>query len=221
MTRIFLSGQAAADFIKSLAGEAEAPTELELLSDENAALREALNRATADGQSAMRGAPKELARLEALSKSRLATIESLRQSFAAGERQYQEEAKTLHAKLAQAEAQRDAALREVESVKQHLTDSGVEGLQARVAELERAKLGQESLVETLAKQLHEVRSKAQEDYGKLLATLASRHHLNVQLEEAKAQLARLKPLLARQVDLREAEKAYAEARLDELHSSVR
>jgi chromosome segregation ATPase len=175
-----LAEQDAVDFVKALAAAAKPadvgkpnpdPTELELLSDENAALREALNRATADSQSAMRGALKELARLEALSKSRLATIESLRQSFAAGERQYQEEAKTLHANLVQAEAQRDAALKEVESVKQHLTDSGVEGLQARIDFLEKAN-------DRLAE---------------------SRHHLHAQLEQAKAQLTRLKPFLTEAV----------------------
>jgi DNA-binding PadR family transcriptional regulator len=78
-------------------------------------------------------------------------------------------------------------------VKQHLTDSGVEALQERVSILEQA--------------------------NDLLRE--ARHHLNVQLDEAKARALQVETLLARQVDFREAEKAYADARLDELHSSVR
>jgi hypothetical protein len=233
-----LAEQDATDFVKALAAAAKSadagksnpgPTDLELALDENAALREALRealtRATADGQSAMLGALKELDRLEEENKSLRKAAESneweikrlkkaaedlrkhcstrledqnmdLRDQVVTLRKGY-DAAKTelgqVCVKLVETAAQRDAALREVESVKQHLTDSGVAAFLDRIDLLEKAN-------DRLAE---------------------SRHHLNVQLDEAKARVLQVETLLARQVDFREAEKAYADARLDELHSSVR
>jgi chromosome segregation ATPase len=182
-----LAEQDAVDFVKALAAAAKSadvgksnpdPTELELLSDENAALREALTSSSqklsemrealvasiADNQSAMRAAMAEIKRLQK-------DGDELRIKLATAKSELGDLTTRYGSKLAQTEAQRDAALREVESVKQHLTDSGVEGLQAEIERLE--------------------------DRNDRLAE--SRHHFHVQLDEAKAQLARLKPFLTEAV----------------------
>ena len=162
MTRIFLSGQAAADFIQALAGEADANTtelELEHALDENAALREALATFTKDSRAAMRGAVAEIERLEDQNRDLRDQVKTVRQYGDTTRHradELEQEVKYLRSELIVASAQRDAALHQVESMKQHLTDSGVEGLKERIDLLEKAND----------------------------ALSSSRHYLNVQLEEA-------------------------------------
>jgi predicted nucleic acid-binding Zn-ribbon protein len=112
----------------------------------------------------MRGAVAEIKRLQK-------DGDELRRKLAATKAELGDFTTRYGSNLVHVQAQRDAALREVESVKQHLTDSGVEALQAEIERLE--------------------------DRNDRLAE--SRHHFHVQLDEAKAKLARLKPFLTEAV----------------------